>query len=453
MAETQKEIEKLIKVYQEAQQALIRTIAEKEAKGNVTRFQKSLLFQVQEQIKSLNEQAKEWAENTIPAAYQEGLDMANQALKNAGVDKESLDSFARLHTEAIEALVMETLDDLYEANNYANNTVKQIVDQAVTQKIAQGQTVRECKNIIIRDLIAKGITGIETKNGKTMALDAYAALVAKSRTREATNTAMVNHLTALDRDLVKISSHNSSCPICLPLQGRIFSISGKDDRYPPLSRAFTGPYANIHPNCAHVIMPYIEELADDPEDDRINSNKPFVNDSKSQKEIDLYNEMRRKKQRLRENRRQWERYMMVLPESTPKTFQGFMNMKNAQGEKWTDLQSDYRYVLKLLRKENIIKSDIIRSLPMTAEPKAIKDLVDKKGNVLQRRVYDDKGRAKFDYDTNAHGRLKAHPTGAHAHDWDYSLKKPKKTWRKFTEEELRQNKDIIREGENYHANV
>jgi len=341
------EIQKLVDIYQEAKQGLIRTIAEKEARGNVTWFQKSLLDQVDKQLSELDVLAKEWVKSVIPEAYNSGLDDLNSKLKKLGIDAQSKpDNFAVLHTEAINAMVMDTLDDLQEANRYASNSIRQVVkravDNAVIQKLAQGQTVRECKKAIVNELMNKSIDAIEGKNGKVMSLDSYAATVARSRTREATNTATINQLTALERDLVKISKHNTTCPICAAYQGRVFSISGNDKRYPPLSEVFKGPYANIHPNCSHVPEPYIEELADDPEGDRRNSALPFDIDPRSQKEVDLYNGMRKKKQRLREDRRQWERFSLALPNDIPKTFQGFMSMKRANGERWDNIQKSYQ---------------------------------------------------------------------------------------------------------------
>lgn len=348
-----KEIEKLIEVYQKAQQNLIRTIAEKEAKGNVTKYQKSLLQQINQQLAELNLKAKELVKSAIPIAYQEAIDDVNQELKKLGVEISS--SFSKLHTEAINVMIMDTLDDLYEANKHTGDQIKQVVkkavDDAVTQKIAQGQTIKQCKNAIIKELMARGIEGIETKNGNMMSLDAYAALTARSRTREATNTAKINQLSSNGYDLVKMSSHNTSCPICAVFQGRVFSISGNDNRYPPLSKAFSGPYANIHPNCSHVIMPYIEALADDPEKDRQYSNLAFDTDKRSQEEIDIYNEMRKKKQKLRENRRQWERYSLAIPENTPKTFQAFMNIKRSNNERWKAMQQEYVAITKQIKDE------------------------------------------------------------------------------------------------------
>jgi vacuolar-type H+-ATPase subunit H len=362
------EIEKLIEVYRKARQEILRTIAEKEAKGNVTWFKKTMLEQVEKQLARLDQQAKEWAESVIPQAYQAGLENVNSSLGKLILDADTTQSnFAQLHTEAITALVLDTLDDLHEANTHTRNNIRQVVnravDNAVLQKIAQGQTVRECKKAIISDLLAKGIEGVEGKSGRVMTLDAYAGLVARGRTREATNMATVNQLTALGRDLVKLSSHKTACPICAVLQGRVFSISGKDPRYPPLSMAFSGPYSNIHPNCSHVLEPYIEELADDPEGDREFSNRPLNVDDRSRKEIDRYNEMRKKKQRLRDDRRQWERYTLALPDGTPKNFATFSRWKRENSDKWQSLQADYKKALRNIRRDDIIKTGNSTQLP------------------------------------------------------------------------------------------
>ena len=347
-ARTMQEAHALIEIYAKAQQTLIKTIADKEARGNVTWYQKSLLRQVKEILKELDLETEAWARKEIPAQYQAGVNTVNQWLGSHGITIEA--SFSRLHKGAIEALMEETLDELHDANSFVGESItgslRQAVREAVTQKLATGQTVSECKKNLVQRLSDSGITVIVNKKGRTMSLDAYASVVVRSKTREATNTATLNQLTSLGYDLVKMSSHNSSCPICAVMQGRVYSISGKDKRYPPLSIAFSGPYANIHPNCSHVLMPYIPELADDPEGDREFSKKSFDLDPRSQKQIDIYNMVQKQKKELRDNRRLWEKMMLVLPDDTPRSFQGFMRIKKSGGEKWESLHQDYKDTIK-----------------------------------------------------------------------------------------------------------
>ncbi len=54
----------------------------------------------------------------------------------------------------------------------------------------------------------------------------------------------------LGMDLIYIPAHNLSCPKCMEWQGRIYSLSGKDKRYPSLDEAYSNGMG--HPNCKHI---------------------------------------------------------------------------------------------------------------------------------------------------------------------------------------------------------
>lgn len=104
-------------------------------------------------------------------------------------------------------------------------------------------------------------------------------------------------------------------------------------------------------------------------------------------------------------------------------------------------------------KPDIIKVNIrelSNGLLLKGVPGSIVDKVDVSGKTLQRRVYDEQGRAKIDYDTSDHNLPSAHPAGAHKHVFDYGRKNPHGKPSGLAEDELEQNKDIIRRGDNYH---
>ena len=93
--------------------------------------------------------------------------------------------------------------------------------------------------------------------------------------------------------------------------------------------------------------------------------------------------------------------------------------------------------------------ELSNGLPLRGIPNSVVDKVDENGKTLQRRVYDDQGMAKIDYDVSDHGLSSMHPTGAHKHIFDYSRKNPHGKPLGLTESELEQNKDIIKRGDNY----
>jgi len=340
----------LIDIYQKAQANLIKVIAQKEAKGNVTWYQKSLLKQIDAELKKLDKQAKLWASTAIKKSYKEGIDATNTDLKQMGVDVPEAEAISKLHINAIKLMTENAFDDLHNANNFVGRRLKDAIRKAgidaVTQKIAQGSTVRQCKKNLIKALIDEGINGIKDKRGRMISLEAYAATVARSTTAEATNKATLNQMTELGYDLVKMTEHATSCEICLPLQGRVYSVSGNDKRYPALSIAYTGEHANIHPNCRHRLVPYIEALADDLEGDRKKSNRSFKISKKSKAQLDRYNKTQKYKRQLRADRKQWQQYMLALPNDTPKNLGSFRIIKKSGSEKWQQLQNDYRQIIQ-----------------------------------------------------------------------------------------------------------
>lgn len=94
-------------------------------------------------------------------------------------------------------------------------------------------------------------------------------------------------------------------------------------------------------------------------------------------------------------------------------------------------------------------SDLPNGLPIESTPNSITDKTDEEGQVLQRRVYGDNGKAIADFDTNDHGLHKQHPTGAHKNVFNYNKKNPHGRPLPLTEQELINNADIIQKGKNY----
>ncbi|MDF2805022.1 MAG: Phage minor capsid protein 2 [Anaerocolumna sp.] len=310
-------VQKLIEIYKEAQQGLVKTIAEKEAKGNLATYQKSLLFQVNQILSELTNQAYNLTNEIVESYYKDTIDE-----------------------------VLQDLKDKRDANNFVGRQISDAVRKAgldaVSRKIATGQTVKECKKNLVNMLIDQGLNGIKDKRGRMISLDAYASTVARSTTAEATNTATTNQLTELGYDLVKMTEHSPTCAVCALYQGRVYSISGKDTRFPPLSVAFSGEFANIHPNCVHRLFPYIESLADDFAKDLAFSNRPFELSEKDKKVLDTYNKQQKEKVKLRNDRNQYQRYKLSMPGDTPKNFASFRRIKNSDSEKYKNLLSSYR---------------------------------------------------------------------------------------------------------------
>lgn len=330
----------LIEIYTAAQQSIIDIIIEKEAKGNVTTYQKSLFIQIQEILVKLDKSAWQWSNDTVETLYWQSVKDVN--------DYFDITSFSKLNTAAIEILAKNIYIKLNNANVYVGRRVEdEIRDagvKAITQKLTTGETVRQCKQNLVNSLIDKGIKGITDKNGREISLDAYASTIARSTSAEVTNTATVQRMSDLDKDLVKMSEHATTCAICSTYQGRVYSVSGKDTRFPALNTVpgFSSGFNNIHCNCKHRVFAYSEDLAADFEGDLKSSNRSFDMSDKDKKNIEAYQKQQALQRQFIQDKNQWQRYRLAMPQDTPKSFASFRRMKSSNSEKFQELQSSYR---------------------------------------------------------------------------------------------------------------
>lgn len=72
---------------------------------------------------------------------------------------------------------------------------------------------------------------------------------------------VVSDAIAHNTDLVLMDAHGSACPECAKYQGRVFSLSGRDNRFPPIPDAFW-KYGGIHPGCGHSFYSFIYGVSD-----------------------------------------------------------------------------------------------------------------------------------------------------------------------------------------------
>jgi hypothetical protein len=330
-------IEELRKTYQKAQITLIERINANLVNEDPL-FREKMLKSVDAELKALDKYAEQWAGSEIPRNYMMSVRSVYQYL-GAAVPV----NVVMRNQQAMSIIMQNLLDDLHDAHNFVGRQVRDNLRQAsleaISQKIAVGDTIQQTKANMIKLMTNQGITAIQDKAGRNIRLDSYAEMVARTTTREATNKACMNTMTALGEDLVRMTSVGSTCPICAPLEGRVYSITGRDSRYPRVSQALpTG--GTIHPNCKHNLTPYIERFDPYADKNRVLSNRPFDVTPSEQKRVDKYREQQSARTALRNDRRQYERYKMTLGNDAPKTFSAFRRKKMSGS--WNELESKYR---------------------------------------------------------------------------------------------------------------
>ena len=285
-----------------------------------------------------------------------------------GIDIPAMNEFSRLHDAQIEILVRNATDNLVNSTNFVgrriNDTVRKIAIDSVTQAQLTGGTVQSIRTDLMQQFVDNNITSMKTRNGRNINLDSYAQTVARSTTREAQNQAQINHMRASNKDLVKMSSHATTCPICGPLQGRWYSLSGESKEYPAIyDTAWSSGYELVHPNCRHSFRVVILGLESE-ETIRLKraySNRSFDDPGQPQKALDRYFADQKQTSLRWSDQQQYERYKARLgSDNVPKSFSAFRSMKASNNNNWKDLQNAYAMEGRELKK--LQKAILIRPL-------------------------------------------------------------------------------------------
>ena len=350
-------LENLIALFLAARDQLLDTIIYYQGVGTKV-YANTILLQLEKQLKQLEKQSSVFASTAIPKEYRKALDDVYAYFQKNNLQMLPPAVFAQIHDDAIYAVAREMQYQIGQGLEQAGRQVLRYVEAArdnalrtagltaTGEKLASGSTVAQMKQNLIGMLQDQGFMSVKYGSGKNayqVSLDSYAGMVARSTTREAGNLARINQLSANGYDLVKLTEHYPTCDLCAKFQGRVYSVSGTDKRFPPLEMAFRYGYKNIHPNCRHVAAPWIESMQSPEELQEAldKSNAPFE-DTRSDSERALYSKQQGENRQLRQDRYQYERYKARLGTDAPKGFHSFRRMKIEGGDAWGLLEAKYR---------------------------------------------------------------------------------------------------------------
>ncbi|WP_333648020.1 phage minor capsid protein [Lacrimispora sp.] len=281
--------------------------------------------------------------------------------------------------DIVEASVtaQRSIEESFRIGKREADKVREAALKSVAEARAAGYGSGKAAVSMARELRSENITAFVDKAGRNWGLQDYCNMATRATARQAEVSAV---LTAdPDHDLYRIVKIGSTCPICAPLEGRVYSRSGTNPDYPPLASAFgkidpngsddlSNTYLNIHPNCLHALVKYTTigkseaQIQKDKDFSSFEKN-PVTVDPRSKKQIAAYKEKIRNRQRLLNDYKQHERYRAVLGNDVPKSFEKFRELKYNGGEGWKSAQALYRKTNaynKIILKEPSITADLMK---------------------------------------------------------------------------------------------
>ena len=372
-APNERELEKLIALFLRAETAIINEIGRLRSMGNADYQVVAALERVQAILRQMENDSWEW----VPKAIEKQFYTAHPEARR--VQGESLTKHIRAYNRAAaltseqHAIVDQLVANLMGEITDASVTVMATVQSALIGRIepdvyrrvgleqvalrqATGQGVYKQLPQFVEALRREGVTAFVDKAGRHWSLHTYCSMVSRTTSRQAE---VLSVLTAdPEQDLYRISVNGTTCGICAPYEGRVYSKSGTNPDYPPLAAAFgkqdpDGPdtlantWLNLHPQCQHSIAPWSpigrsdREIQDIKDFSSFEKNPPSV-DPRTEKQIKAYRAKEKARAQWLREYRTWQSYRMTVGDPIPKTFATFQKHRAADDDKWKTWQKLYR---------------------------------------------------------------------------------------------------------------
>jgi hypothetical protein len=226
--------------------------------------------------KDMNIVFDSWSNTHIPRRYRKSLSALQARIESAklvtNTAKKSISQMltsratsqivASLYDNAISSFAQASLlgkRNMYNLTRITQQTLlsESLIDVTVASGFELGN-LRKAADAISGQLWSELWKAVDNKRfvqaGKfKYRPEYYAKLVARTKFHEAHSMAALSQASNYGTDLMQVSSHNTTTVICQQYEGKIFSISGKDKRFPTLTQV--PPY---HPNCLHLLFPTFE---------------------------------------------------------------------------------------------------------------------------------------------------------------------------------------------------
>ena len=225
--------------------------------------------EIEETIRQAYQLGESEQEIELLKAIQEGfkVDMANTMQG----------SFFKINEGKLNALIKATTEDM----SKAENAILRMTDDVYRQTIFKAQmfynsgasTLWKAVDMATKDFLSAGINCIQYKNGARVNIASYSEMALRTANKRANLMGSANKREEWGIHTVKVSSHNSACPMCIPWQGKVYvdDVYGqgtpeesKASGYPLLSVAVRG--GMFHPNCKNGCSTYYEGINQPPKE-------------------------------------------------------------------------------------------------------------------------------------------------------------------------------------------
>jgi len=299
---------------------------------------------------SLNQANKKWAEKDIKSGYNKGSDLVDKETNH----KHTAPDYSKINDRPLNSYIQ-----LSSSVSIATENAKRFVNQKIAELESSGEiTISKVKQELYNSMRKEqnGLLSVRYRDGKQFRLDKYAEMTARTTRIETANKGVFDRCEDLGIDLVRCTTVPNCCPYCKKYEGKVYSISGKDSRYPALYKtALQSGYDIMHPNCRHEFLPFQEKLYTKQELSSIQKeSNHFTNPDKNDKIFTTYNSQQAFLQKRNRDFLEYGELKRLFGADMPyKSFAGYRSSRRAKSSNFSKIRTETLD----LKKQEYIKSD------------------------------------------------------------------------------------------------
>lgn len=229
---------------------------------------RQLMARVREELRLLEERTRDWVAAAVQPQVANGVQEAVESAVEQGARASIGAALGVANAQTIRLLSEEILADLEFARSSAERVLQRhfratqqtlITEAAINESLlvseARLENASQRRKRLASRFSRAALAGqLVNVNGRFFQLEDYADIVARTRLTEAATEGAFQAVTAMGIDLVRVSDHGPTDRFCDPFAGKVYSISGRDNRFPTLQQR-----PPFHPRCRHVLLPFVVE--------------------------------------------------------------------------------------------------------------------------------------------------------------------------------------------------
>ena len=217
--------------------------------------------------------------------------------------------FFRVNKEKLNALIKSTTNDMKKAESailrLTNDVYRKTIFKTQMFYNMGASSLWQAVDMATKDFLSAGINCIQYANGARVNIASYSEMALRTANKRANLMGCANKREEYGIHTVKITTHNSAYPMCIPWQGRVYiddvygagtKAESKASGYPLLSVAVNG--GMFHPNCKNGLSTYYEGINQEPKAPTQEQSKEMVRRYNLQQEQRLCERNIRKYKRL-----------------------------------------------------------------------------------------------------------------------------------------------------------